>query len=181
MTGRARLLAAAAALAVLAGRPVAAGTVILNQGTASVQNEANVAQPAVVATVNFTVQANPALAIRKTANPPVGVTGQRAEYTLAMTYPQIGASCGDDSPAAGVSLTDTIPAGMTYVANSTSVSVDNGATFGLGTDAADGTDVPGIAAVTFSANRVTVTFIAPVAECATGAATRVVKFAVTVN
>jgi hypothetical protein len=161
--------------------PVAGGTTIVNTGTAAFQNEVSVAQIPVAASVNFIVQANPVVAVVKTSNPPVGIHGQRIEYLLKVTYPQLGGVCGDDSPANAVSLTDTVPAGMTYVVNSTSVSIDNGATYGLGTDAVDGTDVPGVAAVSFSSNQVRVTFTAPLTECTTGAATRVVKFSVTVN
>lgn len=171
----------AAAFALAAARPVSGGSTIVNTGTATFQNDDSIVQLPVTAAVNFTVQANPVVQVVKTRLPAFGVKNQRVEYSLAVTYPQLGAVCGDDSPAAGVSLTDTIPAGMTYVVNSTSVSVDNGATFSLGTDAADGVDVPGVANVTFAANQVRVLFVNPLPECTGGATTRVVKFAVTVN
>jgi len=178
-----RLLRACAALglAVLPAAPGGSSTSITNAGTVIAQNEANVAQPPVVATVVFTAKANPVLAVVKTSNLAAGAPGQLVEYALALTYPQIGGVCGDDSSAVGVTLTDTIPAGMTYVANSSSVSVDNGTTFGLGTDAVDGTDVAGIAAVSFVSGQVRVTFLNAIPECAAGATTRIVKFTVTVN
>ncbi len=157
----------------LLAQDAGAAATITNAGTAIYQNEANVAQTPVVATVNFTQKANPVLVIVKTASAPSGASGSRLEYSLALTYPQIGGACGDDSNAVSVTVTDTIPAGMTYVAASTSVSIDNGTTFTLGTG-------PN-ATVSFAANQVQVTFTNPIAECTTGAATRVVKFAVTVN
>jgi hypothetical protein len=165
----------------LSARDAAAALVITNAGSIIYQNEALVAQPPTVATVAFSAKSNPVLAVVKTANSASGAPGQRVEYSLALTYPQIGGVCGDDSNAVTVTLTDTVPAGMTYVVNSTSVSVDNGTTFGLGTDAVDGVDVAGIASVSLVAGRVQVTFVNPVLECATGATTRIVKFAVTVN
>lgn len=164
-------------LALLAPSPAAAATTITNEGSAIYNNEGGTAQPPVVGSAVFTVKGNPVLTVAKTATPNTAPSGSTVEYALTLAYPQIGGACGDDSNAVGVTLTDTVPAGMTYVANSTSVSVDGGTTYGLVTDGGSNAN----AAVNFVANQVRVTFTNPIVECSTGATSRVVKFRVTVN
>lgn len=157
--------------------PAGASSTITNNGSAIYNNESAAAQPPVVGTATVTVKANPVLTVVKTANPATAASGATVEYALTLAYPQIGGACGDDSNAVGVTLTDTIPAGMTYAVNSTSVSVDGGATYGLITDGGSNAN----ASVNFVSNQVRVTFTNPIVECTTGATARVVKFRVTVN
>jgi hypothetical protein len=146
---------------------------ITNQGTVHYQNEAGAAMLPEVATALFGLKDNPILAVAKARNPISGPSGTTVTYNLTVTYPQLGGSCGDDSAAQNVTLTDTVPAGMTFAgANGTAIdySIDNGISWTPMT----ATNYDG------ATGQIRVP-MGTIPECTTGASSRVVRFNVTVN
>lgn len=166
-----------------------AATVITNTGAVNYNNEAAQAQAAVTGSTVFTVALDPVLTVVKTRDIGKGRSGQVVTFQIRVAYPRQADAltlCGDDSDAVGASVTDAIPAGMTYVPASIKVSMDNGGTFSLsGTDASDGVDASGFN-VSFGGGTVTAilgTIIEGTgdAACTGVGTTRVVQFQVTVN
>ena len=116
-------------------------TTITNTATANFNNEAAVAQTAVLGSTTFTAQSDPVLAVVKTGDKASGPSGTVVTWQIRVAYPRIAdvpLICGDDSKATSVVITDPIPAGFTYSAGTLRVSNDNGATFSAATDAVGG-------------------------------------------
>jgi len=91
-----------------------AETIITNTGYVDYTNEAGLQQAAAQSATVFTKYANPALAVLKTRDVGKGPQGTVVTYTIKITYPRIGTSCGDDSVAKNIIFDDTVPAGMTF-------------------------------------------------------------------
>jgi len=145
---------------------------ITNQGTVHYQNEAGTLMLPQVASVDFGLKDNPVLAVAKSRNPVSGPSGTVVTYILSVTYPQLGAGCGDDSAAQGVTLTDTVPAGMTFAgADGTAIeyTVDNVTWTPMTATNYDG-----------ASGQIRIP-MGTIPECTTGAAARQVRFNVTVN
>jgi len=176
--------------ALLAPLAVQAATVITNTGTANYQNEAAQAQAAVNSSTVFTVAVDPVLTVVKTRDIGKGKTGTVVTYEIRVAYPRVADAltiCGDDSNAVATTITDAIPAGMTFVNNSMRVSTNNGAAWSAyGTNASDGVEVGSgydlrYAAGTMTAILGTIVEGTGDAACAGVATTLVVQFQVTVN
>ena len=184
-------VAVTAVLAALVFLPLSAraATVITNTGTANYTNEAAVAQAAVNGSTVFTVALNPVLTVVKTRDIGKGQSGQVVTFEIRVAYPRkadVLLLCGDDSDALTVNITDAVPAGMTYVANSIKISTNNGGAYGAaGTDASDGVDASGFdvssVAGTVTAKLGTIIEGTGDAACTGVGTTRVVQFKVTVN
>jgi len=145
---------------------------ITNQGTVHYQNEAGAAMLPEVATALFGLKDNPVLTVAKVRSPISGPSGTNVTYTLTVEYPQLGGSCGDDSAAQNVTLTDTVPAGMTFAgANGTAIeyTVDNVTWTPMTATNYDG-----------ASGQIRIP-MGTIPECTTGAAARQVRFHVTVN
>jgi hypothetical protein len=131
-------MAVAATLAAGAAR---ATVIFTNTATANFNNEAGVAQTAVLGATTFTGQSNPVLAVVKTGDKAAGPAGTVVTWKIKVTYPRIAdvpLVCGDDSQAQSVVITDPIPAGFTYSANSVEVSTDDGGSWTGVNDGASG-------------------------------------------
>lgn len=178
---RIAVLAVVLAGAMLASLGAQAATVISNTGTANYENEWSSAMAPVISTTEFLVADNPVLTVVKTHDKTGKQhSGDVVTFEIRVAYPQLGGTCGDDSNAVNTVITDAIPATMTKVNDSIQISTDNGATFGaVGTDAADGVDASGYN-VSIVAGNLSVA-LGTVAECTSGAATRVIRFQATVN
>jgi hypothetical protein len=169
-----RAVCALAALATVA-LPVSVNgaSTITNQGTVHYTNEAGTLMVPQVASADFGLKDNPVLTVAKARNPISGPSGTNVTYTLTVEYPQLGGSCGDDSAAQNVTLTDTVPAGMTFAgADGTAVeySIDGGTSWtNMSATNYDG-----------ATGQIRVP-MGTIPECTTGAAARVVRFHVTVN
>jgi hypothetical protein len=127
--------------AVLAAGAARATVIFTNTATANYNNEAAVAQPPVLGTVGFTGQSNPVLAVVKTGDKASGPSGTVVTWQVRVSYPRVAdvpLVCGDDSKAQSVVITDPIPAGFTYNANSVDVSTDDGGTWTPVADGASG-------------------------------------------
>jgi len=130
--------------AIFASLTAQAATVITNTGTANFDNESAVAQTAVTGSTVFTVAANPVLSVVKTRDIGKGQSGTVVTYQIRVSYPRVAdvlLLCGDDSNAVNTTITDLIPAGMTYNIGTIRVSNDNGATWLVATDGSDGVEV----------------------------------------
>lgn len=163
----------------LAAAPgVRAVETITNAGTAHFQDDAAGSQPPVTATAVYTVKANPVVRIRKTVSPPSAVRGAQVEFFLTVRYSQTGTACGDDSVATSVFVYDTIPAGLTYVPLSASLSSDGGLTYSSLTATNFNPAGPAVTVPLGSLNECS-DGASP--GCGPGGCARVVKFRVTVN
>jgi hypothetical protein len=135
------MMTAMAVAAVLTAGAAHAVTTITNTATANFNNEALVAQTAVLGSTTFTAQSDPVLAVLKTGDVSSGPKGTVVTWRIRVAYPRVTdvpLICGDDSKAQSVVITDPIPAGFTYNAGTLRVSNDDGATFSAATDAVGG-------------------------------------------
>lgn len=153
-------LAVAVLAVVLFSKGALASTVITNEGTAHYTNESSTAMTPVTGSVDFTKKDNPVLTVVKTRDIATGMPGDTVTYTVTISYPQIGASAGDDSAAQNITFTDTIPTGMTFL--------------GVADATLDG-DV--LSATNFASNQVRV----PLGTIAEAGTARVIVFKVTVD
>ena len=139
---RNRISFAVLSAAVLAGGLLAsradAITQYKNLATASYTNEAAQPQPYISGTAYFDGQSNPLLDVVKTGDKASGSAGTIVTWTVRISYPRIADSvltCGDDSPAKTVVVTDPIPAAFSYNTGTVEVSTNDGGTW---TAVADG-------------------------------------------
>ncbi len=170
-----RLCALVLLLTAAGGR---ATTTVTNEGTADFQDDGAMPQPPVTAAVPLTAKSNPVIRLRKTVSPPSAVRGAQVEFFLTVRYSQTGTACGDDSLATNVLVYDTIPAGLTFVPMSASLSGDGGLTYSL----LSATNFnPAGPAVTVPLGTLNECSDGVFPGCAAGGCARVVKFRVTVN
>ena len=116
-------------------------TTITNTATANFNNEAAVAQTAILGSTTFTAQSDPVLAVVKTGDKASGPFGTVVTWRVRVAYPRVAdvpLLCEDDSKATSVVVTDPIPAGFTYNTGTLRVSNDDAATFSAATDAVGG-------------------------------------------
>jgi len=178
------LVVSVVAVGMMIPRTAGAVTQVCNEGTVNYANSIDTAQtPVTSAKACFDRVSNPVLTIVKTVDKPAPAIGETVTYTITVRYPKIAdvaSICGDDSIAKNIVITDVLPAGITYVANSITLN-ENGAGAAPVADAV---------AWNGGTNTVTVGAAAPLitnmnegdgdAACAAGN-TRVITFQATVN